>query len=499
MASAAQFSGITLLGLGPGDPGLLTREAWDWLQRIPEVYLRTRQHPLSECLPAGLRVHSFDHLYEEGESFDAVYAAIVERVLELGARPEGVTYAVPGHPMVAEATGPEIFRRARELGIQVRIIEGLSFIEPVFSALGLDPFPRTALIDALELGALHHPNFPPDTPALITQIYDLFTASQVKLTLNAVYPDEHEVTLLHGAGTAGQMIETIPLYQIDRSAHIGLLTALYLPPLPGASSLEAFQDVVARLRAPDGCPWDREQTHLSLRKYLLEETYEALAALDSENPQALREELGDLLLQILLHAQIAVEEGEFTMGEIIETIKTKIIRRHPHVFGDVKVSGVAGVLRNWQQLKEAERAANGEDIKGMLDGVPKSLPALAQAQEIQDRAARVGFDWAEIEPVYAKVEEELAEVRSAQGAEQLEKELGDLLFAVVNLARWYKVDGESALRITNEKFRKRFAYIERTAREQGKELTSMSLAEMDALWDQAKDLENGESPAAGGQ
>lgn len=490
MPPTTPFSGITLLGLGPGDARHLTREAWDWLNAIPEVYLRTRQHLLVAEFPPNLIVNSFDELYQQRESFEAVYAAIVEQVLALGARPQGVTYAVPGHPLVAEATGPEIMRQAKERGIPVRVIEGISFIEPVFSALGLDPFPRTALIDALELGALHHPSFPPDMPALITQIYDRLSASQVKLTLNALYPDEHPVTLIHAAGTPSLVVERIPLYQIDRSEYTGLLTALYLPPLEGVSSLEAFQEVVARLRAPDGCPWDREQTHQSLRMYLLEETYEALEALDAGDTRGMREEFGDLLLQILLHAQIGVEEGEFSMGEIIETIKTKIIRRHPHVFGDLDVSGVPGVLRNWQRLKEEERAANGEEVKGMLAGVPRALPALAQAQQIQERAARVGFDWADIAPVYAKVNEELAEVQSAQGAAQIEEELGDLLFAVVNLVRWHKVDAESALRMTNEKFRTRFAYIEKTARQQGKDLTQMSLADMDVLWEQAKDEED---------
>jgi len=197
------------------------------------------------------------------------------------------------------------------------------------------------------------------------------------------------------------------------------------------------------------------------------------------------------LLQILLHAQIGVEEGEFSMAEIIETIKRKIIRRHPHVFGDVEVAGVAGVLSNWQKLKEEERAANGEEVKGMLDGVPHTLPALAQAQEIQDRAARVGFDWAEIGPVIAKVNEEMAEVQSAEEAEHREQELGDLLFAVVFLVRWYKADAESVLRMTNDKFRRRFAFVERTAKEQGKDLARMSLSEMDVLWEQAKDQEIG--------
>lgn len=489
MSTPPSTAGITLLGLGPGGPELLTRQAWDWLQHIPEIFLRTGQHPAVAGLPPHLAVHSFDELYEKGEKFEDVYAKIVERVLELGRRPGGVTYAVPGHPFVAEATGPEIARRASAEGLPVQVIEGLSFLEPVFSALGIDPFPRTAMMDAFELAALHHPSFPPDMPALITQIYDTFSASSVKLTLNAVYPDDHPVTLVHAAGTPNQVVEPCKLYEIDRSEHTGLLTALYVPPLAPDTSLEAFQEVVARLRAPDGCPWDREQTHASLRKYLLEEAYEALAALDAEDPAALCEELGDLMLQILLHAQIGVEEGEFTMTEVLQGINRKIVRRHPHVFGDVQVSGVDGVLLNWQKLKEQERAENGEgESKGMLDGVPLILPALSQAQEVQDRAARVGFDWPDIEPVYAKVFEELAEVQAAETEADRTGELGDLIFAVVNLVRWHKVDAESALRRTNQKFRRRFAYIERRARETGRELGSLTLAEMDVWWEEAKTL-----------
>src|SRR3990170_2577465 len=482
--------GITILGLGPGDPAQLTRQAWDWLQQAPEIYLRTAQHPVVAGFPPQLKVYAFDEYYEKADKFEEVYAQIVERVLELGRRPQGVTYAVPGHPFVAEATGPEIARRAREEGLPVRVIEGLSFLEPVFSALGIDPFPRTALMDAFELGALYHPNFPPDSPALITQIYATFSASAVKLVLNAVYPDEHPVRLVHAAGTTEQVVEDCKLFEIDRSPHIGLLTALYVPPLAADTSLEAFQEVVARLRAPDGCPWDMEQTHNTLRKYLLEETYEALEALDAEDPDALREELGDLMLQIVLHAQIGVEEGEFTMAEVLQGINQKIVRRHPHVFGETKIDGVDGVLQNWQKLKDQERFDNGVgETKGMLDGVPKILPALSQSQEIQDRDARVGFDWPDIQPVYEKLFEEIEEVRQAEGDNQRAGELGDLLFAVVNLVRWYKVDAESALRAANTKFRRRFAYIEKRARETGRELTGMTLAEMDQWWDEAKGLE----------
>jgi tetrapyrrole methylase family protein / MazG family protein len=411
-------------------------------------------------------------------------------VLELGQRPEGITYAVPGHPYVAEATTPEIVRRARELNIPVRVMEGLSFLEPTFTALGIDPLPNLAVVDALEVGSVHMPPFPPSAPALIAQIYSRQVASDLKLTLINVYPDEHPVRLVHAAGTSAELVEDLLLFEIDRSQRTGLLTTLYLPPLAPESSFEAFQEVIARLRAPDGCPWDREQTHSSLRKYLLEETYEALTALDAEDPAAMQEEFGDLLLQIVLHAQIASEEGEFNMADIISGISRKLIRRHPHVFGDVQVEGVSGVLTNWQRIKETERKNNNEETKkGLLDGVPRALPALSQAQEIQDRAARVGFDWPDIAPVIDKVREELDEVLAAESEHEQASELGDLLFAVVNLVRWYKVDAESALRQTNERFRRRFGYVEGQARAAGRSLSDMNLDEMDVFWDQAKGLE----------
>lgn len=478
--------GITLLGLGPGDPTHLTRQAWEVLTAAAEVWLRTRQHPAVAGLPAALELHSFDSLYETGEDFEAVYAAIVEQVLALGRRPQGVIYAVPGHPFVAEATGSEILRRARADGLPVRVVDGVSFLEPVFAALGLDPFPRLTLVDAIELSLNHVPLFPPDAPALVAQIYSQMVAAEVKMTLTAVYPDEHPVRLVHAAGTSQEQVEDLPLYAIDRSPHLGLLTALYLPPLEEGTSFEAFQEVIAALRAPDGCPWDREQTHATLRPHLLEEAYEALDAIDSGNPQEMAEEFGDLLLQIVLHAQIANEEGEFGMAEVLKGIREKIIRRHPHVFGEVQVEGVGGVLQNWEKIKAAERQENGDEEKGLLDGVPLALPALSQALEYQDRAARVGFDWPVIEGVLDKIAEEIEEVRQASDPAMLADELGDLFFALVNLARWKNVDAESALRATNLRFKKRFAYIEAAARRQGRRVSDLSLEEMEALWQEAK-------------
>jgi tetrapyrrole methylase family protein/MazG family protein len=483
------MSGITLLGLGPGDPAKLTREAWDVLGSVDEIWLRTKQHPMVSGLPESLDIHSFDDLYDGSDSFDEVYFGIVHKILELGRRPEGVLYAVPGDPFLAEATCPAIAQQAQAAGLPVKIINGLSFLEPVFAALGLDPYPRLALVDALELSQAHMPAFPPDMPALIAQIYSRMVAAEVKMTLNAIYPDEHPVRLVHAAGTKDEVVEALPLYKIDRSDRIGLMTVLYIPSLGEGTSFEAFQEIIAHLRAPDGCPWDKEQTHQSLRSHLLDEAYETLEAMDKEDPAKMAEEFGDLLLQIVLNAQIASEEGEFGMADVLKGIYDKIIRRHPHVFGEVQVDGVRGVLKNWEKLKAEERLGSSEPEKGLLGGVPLALPALIQAQEYQDRAARVGFDWPEIQGVLDKIAEEIQEVREAASEEQLAGELGDLLFALVNLARWKKIDAESALRGTNIRFKKRFGSIEAEAKKQGKNLQEMTLDEMEALWQQAKQTE----------
>ncbi|MCJ7622645.1 MAG: nucleoside triphosphate pyrophosphohydrolase [Anaerolineaceae bacterium] len=492
--SAYQSAGITIIGLGPGDPEKMTRQAWMLLENAQEIFLRTCQHPTVKGFPSHIKVQSFDHFYDEYEHFEEVYNRIIERVLELGRRKEGVIYAVPGHPFVAEATSPEIVRLAEKEGLNVQVIDGLSFIEPVFTALQLDPFPKLILMDALELGVVQYPPFSPASPVLIAQIYSRLIASEVKVTLMSEYPDEHRVMLVHNAGSDDQIVEQIKLFEIDRSENIGLRTVLFLPALNIDTSFDAFLELIARLRAPDGCPWDREQTHRSLRPFLLEETYEVLSALDAEDMDRLSEELGDLLLQIVLHAQIGTEMGEFKMTEVISGIYSKIVRRHPHVFADKKVENTSGVIKTWQEIKDQERnlynELNGLKKKaGLLESVPADLPALSQAQEIQKRADHIGFDWAEIQSVIDKVKEEFTEVIQAENHQERADELGDLLFSVVNLIRWYDVDAESALREANRRFRRRFSYVEDRASQLGLELPKMTLREMDVFWDEAKDLE----------
>jgi tetrapyrrole methylase family protein / MazG family protein len=254
-------------------------------------------------------------------------------------------------------------------------------------------------------------------------------------------------------------------------------------PLPeNLRKFDALVAIIARLRAPDGCPWDKEQTHQSLRENLLSETYEVLEALDSADAKELCEELGDLLLQIVLHAQIAKDDGEFQIGDVVRGISEKIIRRHPHIFGTKKVKDSAEVMHNWEALKKEER----EEGKSMLAGVPKEMPALAYAYEISRRAVRVGFEWKNVDGVIDKIQEEVKEIKEAGSRAEKTGEIGDLLFTLVNYARWEGVDPETALREANRKFYRRFSKVEELARQRGRELPTLSFREWDDLWEEAK-------------
>ena len=480
---------IYIVGLGPGDVDDLTRKAWRVLKQADKVYLRTEQHGCVPCLPQTETVYeSFDHLYERGESFESVYSTIVETLLAAAAH-DDVVYAVPGDPLVGESTTTRILAAARERDIAVDIVNGVSFIEPMLALVGVDALDGLQTLDGLEIAALYHPPINPDYPALIGQVYSRTVASNVKLTLMNQYPDEFEVTLIHAAGTEDAVTETIPLYAIDRSDHIAHTTSLYVPVLGGMSSFEQFQAIIAHLRAPEGCPWDRKQTHESLRRYLLEEAYEVLEAIESGDSDELYKELGDLLLQIVLHTQIAIDDGEFNMTDVMRHINEKMIRRHPHVWQpeDVQVSGADEVVTNWEAIKQQERAADQQDVSSMLDSLPKALPSLLLAYQYQNRAAKVGFDWERIEDVRKKVIEEIDELLAvAHDPDEAAAEMGDLLFVLVNWARWLNIEPENALRDTNAKFYRRFSYIEQQAQAQGKPMTAYTLSELDAWWDEAK-------------
>jgi len=308
--------------------------------------------------------------------------------------------------------------------------------------------------------------------------------------LRSLYPADHAV---HGLGGAqGSTVGAITDAELSAGAHL----IPTLDHLANVASPHALPWLVARLRAPDGCPWDREQDHLTLRKFLLEETYEVYDALEKGSTPALAEELGDLLLQIVLHAEYSAEDGVFDMSDVYRNVVTKIVRRHPHVFGDVVAEDAAQVLRNWEQIKAGERAQKSGDAEqsaprdqsepAAFAGLSKSLPALSYAQEMQERAASLGYDWPSIDGVLDKVTEEAAELVAAESEEHKREEFGDLLMVLVNLARKSGIDSEAALRAASAKFSRRFAQVERIADERDVELRDLTFDELDEIWERAK-------------
>lgn len=332
-------------------------------------------------------------------------------------------------------------------------------------------------------------------PALVADVHAEHVAT-VQQTLLQRYPATHPVALVTADTTNVQRTTLGELM----SQPITMNVFMFLPPLEPLADLrgDGLAVVVARLLGPHGCPWDREQTHRSLRRELLEETHEVLEALDADDPDALSEELGDLLLQVFMHSEMARQAGEWTLGDVHEGITAKLIRRHPHIFGDTVVSGTGEVLRNWDAIKQAERAAKGHAPRGLLDGLSPSLPALAAAQKITAKAAKAGFDADEIGYAWNKIHEELDELRAAAEHEphaddvartrRMEEEYGDLLLAAARLANWLHVDAESALRAANARFRRRFGHVERQVQASGGDLRAMSVADKEALWKQAKQV-----------
>ena len=266
------------------------------------------------------------------------------------------------------------------------------------------------------------------------------------------------------------------------------------PSPPAGPAFEAFVALIARLRAPGGCPWDREQTHASLKPMTIEEAYEVLEAIDEGDDRELAGELGDLLLQVVFHAQIAADEGRFTIADVVAAVSEKMVRRHPHVFAGDRARTSGEVLRSWEAIKEAENAQAGRTDESMLDSVSGRLPALMEAYQMTTKVSRVGFEWPRAEGALAKLEEEVRELTDAVGAGQatdpsVAEEVGDLLFSAVNVARMLGHDPESALKAANRKFRRRFRHVEDRLREGGRKPAEASLSEMDALWDEAKERE----------
>lgn len=423
---------ITILALGPSDYHHLTIEAVETLNTHQELWLRTRHHPVVAKLPPHLTLHSFDEVYESSERFANVYERIAERVIELGQREQGVLYAVPGHPFVGESTVQRIVALAKAAQLAVTVVEGVSFIEPSFSAIQADALDGVQLADATTFAARYYPPFDGDRPVLIAQLYNRQVASDAKLLLMELYPDEHPVTLLQGE--AGKI--TLPLHELDQRETFGLRTSLWVPPLPTQGSLPYFQDIVAHLRAPDGCPWDREQDFSTLRNSILEEAYEVVDAIERDDIDALREELGDQLLLVTMYAQMASEAGLFTLHDVIHEVSTKLIRRHPHVWKALEVSGSEEVLANWEAIKVQEKIDKGTAPKDVYDEVPLAFPALMRAEKISKRVRKAGETLPDPTAAFATWQHDSTNADA----------LGDLLLSLANHANMNHLESENLLR-----------------------------------------------------
>ena len=490
---------ITVVGLGSGNPDRLTIGIIKTMQRASKVYVRTLSHPVMAALKEfQVQPESFDHVYEAHDTFPEVYESIAAALINLAKAAKDdereIVYAVPGHPMVAEATVRLLRERCPGENVTLTVLGGESFLDEAFVRLGFDPIEGFQLLDAAELRASV---IQPQLHTLIGQVYDMFTASEVKLALMELYPDDYPVIVGHALGVEGEeAIQQVPLFELDRIDGYGNLSLIYVPRSDDSNlrqrTFARLHEIVGILRSPEGCPWDREQTHESIRKNLIEETYEVLETIDEDDPEHMQEELGDLLLQIMLHSQMEEELGTFTVYDVIQALNDKLIFRHPHVFGESSAKDAESALQNWEQMKAEEKRRKGfsPEKASALDGIPRDLPALMKAYKLQKKASKVGFDWDNIDGVFQKIEEELGELRQAvtegQSDEDTALELGDLLFAVSNAARFIGADPEEALSRTNRKFIRRFSYIEEQLAAQGKTLQESTLDEMEALWQSAK-------------
>jgi tetrapyrrole methylase family protein/MazG family protein len=459
---------VVVGGLGPAGPDLLTAAVVDAVHRIPVRYLRTTRHPAA---PAAGQALSFDSVYDSAPSIDDVYAGIVDALVEAAHEHGEVLYLVPGSPVVAERT-VELLRQ--DTRVAVEVLPALSFLDVAWTRLGIDPVAEgVRLVDGHQFSVQAAGE---RGPLLVAQCDSRMVLSAIKLAAEGGGAGLQPV-LLHHLGLPDERVLAVDWAELDRTIEPDHLTCVYLPAVTASAPAELmrFYELVRTLR--ERCPWDREQTHTSLTRHLIEEAYETVEAIESGSAEHLEEELGDLLFQIWFHSVLAEEEGEFTLADVARGIHDKLVLRHPHVFGTRSADTADQVVRNWEQIKRDEKGRSS-----LMEGIPAALPALLYAHKVQRKAASVGFDWPSVDDVYPKVTEELEELR----ADPSEEELGDLLFAVVNVARHLGVDAESALRAATAKFRDRFVGVERLAAERGIALPDADLAALDALWDEVK-------------
>ena len=460
-------------------PDTMTLAVWQAVTGAETLYLQTREHPSARpVLEAGLSFVSMDDLYAAAEDYDALNDAIADRLTSSGS----AVYAVMGGGCFAQL--PAIRAASRERGFELIELPGVPYFQAAFpEAQEGQVYTANDLPEDLDT----------DRDLYISELDNVLLAGEVKLKLQRFYPDEHTVVLALQQPSGAYIRRNLPLYALDREKGFFASTVLHVPTLPfEKKQTYGYGDllrVLRRLRAPDGCPWDREQTHKSLKKDLREECYELMDAIDEESDEHLIEECGDVLMNVLFHPIIAEEQGRFDERDVTSEIVSKLIYRHPHVFGEVHVSSSEEVLKNWDALKQKEK---GQDtVAAALKSVPRSFPALLRCEKVQKKARKVGFDFDTAQDAFYKIGEEAEELsRAMTEGEGVEKEMGDLLFAAMNVCRLLHLDGEETLHKATDKFIRRFERMEKLILDDGKPMTGMTLPEMDEYWERAKTTES---------
>ena len=478
---------VVVVGLGPAGADLILPAARRALEHSPNRYVRTARHPaVEELTAAGVELRSFDHEYDTAADVDEVYARIAAKLVDVAADTGEVVYAVPGNPAVAERSVALLREAVARGDITLEIVPGLSFAELAWSRLGIDPMSGARVADARRLAT---EALVGEGPFLIAQCDTRLVLSDVKLVLLDILPADAPVTVLQHLGLPDEHIRTVALADLDR-VEPDHLTALLVDSGAGAAARELARllGLAERLRGPGGCPWDAEQTHHSLTRYLLEEAYEVVETVEALPPdapagdvpvdayRALEDELGDLLYQVIFHAILAEEAGAFDMGDVARGIHDKLVRRHPHVFGETDADTVSDVMRNWEQIKKDEKGHTS-----IVSGITPGLPSLLYAHKLMRKAASVGLDPGGRDDALRRLDAVLTDLRS-DGGRDLESQLGDLLAAAIVLARSGGVDAESALRGWAVRFRRRFEAVERLAEERQLELASLPPDKVAALW-----------------
>jgi tetrapyrrole methylase family protein/MazG family protein len=477
---------VVVVGLGPAGPEYVTDHTRAAIAAAEHRFVRTLRHPAASLVADAV---SFDEVYEAADTFADVYAEITERLVAAATVHGSVLYAVPGSPLVLERTVRMLRSDAR---VQCHLLPAMSFLDIAYARLGIDPVEAgVRLVDGHDFAVAAAGQ---TGPLLVAHTHANWVLSDIKLAVEDASGDE-EVVILQRLGSPDELITRTTWAELDRAVDADHLTSVYIPQLtaPVGAELVRFHQLARTLR--ERCPWDREQTHQSLVRYLLEETYElvdALQALDPDDPATddhLVEELGDVLYQIEFHATIAEQQGRFTMADVARGVHDKLVRRHPHVFGDTVAHDADTVVANWDAIKRGEKQRTTLSGGSVFDGVAAAQPSLLLAFEVQRKAAKAGFDWPDVGGALPKIAEEAAEIVAAVDAGvpgEVADELGDLLFAVVNVARHLGVEPESALRAAALKFRRRFEQVEQLAASRGVDLRGAGLTALDALWDEVK-------------